>query len=104
MAGFFHPYYLSILGAPLAALVGIAAASLWKLREQRAWLGGLLLAVGAGLALVFQYFMAHSLLGTVSWLPWMLGLWLAVVILLAAAQLRPARSLAIAGFASILAA
>ena len=38
VAGFFHEYYLSMLGAPLAALVGIGAAELWRLRRERWWL------------------------------------------------------------------
>src|SRR5574341_146050 len=44
VAGFFHEYYLSMLAAPLAALVGVGAVKLWRMRERRPWLAiGLLL-------------------------------------------------------------
>ena len=53
-SGLFHAYYLIMLGPPLAALVGAAAWSLWRVFERRRWLGWMLLALLVGVALVFQ--------------------------------------------------
>lgn len=56
IADFFHAYYMIMLGAPLAALVGIGVVRLWQLREHRAWLGGLLLALVSAGTLAYQYY------------------------------------------------
>ena len=53
-SGLFHAYYLIMLGPPLAALVGATAWALWRVSERRRWLGWMLLALLAGVALVFQ--------------------------------------------------
>jgi len=53
-SGLFHAYYLIMLGPPLAALVGATAWALWRVLERRRWLGWMLLALLAGVALVFQ--------------------------------------------------
>lgn len=67
VAGFFHEYYLAMLAAPLAALVGIGLAELWRLRERHPWLSlGLLLAAAATVG--FQYYTATSFAGRVAWL------------------------------------
>lgn len=68
VAGFFHEYYLAMLGAPLAALVGIGAVELWRLGKRRPWpaVGLALLAVGATLAL--QLRTATTYVGWAGWL------------------------------------
>lgn len=53
-SGLFHAYYLIMLGPPLAALVGATAWALWRVLERRRWLGWVLLALLAGIAIVFQ--------------------------------------------------
>ena len=53
-SGLFHAYYLIMLGPPLAALVGATAWALWRISERRRWLGWMLLALLAGVAIVFQ--------------------------------------------------
>lgn len=67
IAGFFHEYYLSTMAAPLAALVGIGVAELWKLRKKNYWLGiGLILATTGG-TLIFQYWTAQSFTQNLWW-------------------------------------
>ena len=53
-SGLFHAYYLIMLGPPLAALVGATAWALWRVLQQRRWLGWMLLALLAGITLAFQ--------------------------------------------------
>ena len=36
-SGMFHPYYLTMLAAPIAALVGIGIVSMWELYKQGGW-------------------------------------------------------------------
>ncbi len=68
VAGFFHEYYLSMLAAPLAALVGIGTMELWHLRERHRWWGlGLLAVTGLG-TLAFQLYTAQSFVNMVWWL------------------------------------
>ncbi|MBK9925133.1 MAG: glycosyltransferase family 39 protein [Anaerolineales bacterium] len=68
VAGFFHEYYLSMMAAPLAALVGIGVTELWRLRERRFWLAiGLSAAAIAG-TLAFQFWTAQSFTNELWWL------------------------------------
>jgi 4-amino-4-deoxy-L-arabinose transferase-like glycosyltransferase len=66
VAGFFHQYYLAMLGAPLAALVAIGAKYLWQLRATHPLRALFLLIVAVGLTLAFQsyavvkYYMANG--------------------------------------------
>jgi 4-amino-4-deoxy-L-arabinose transferase-like glycosyltransferase len=53
-SGLFHAYYLIMLGASLAALVGATAWALGRVSERRRWLGWMLLALLAGVTLAFQ--------------------------------------------------
>lgn len=77
VAGFFHPYYLTTLGPPLAALVGLGVAELWAMREKRPWLalGLALVAIGATAAL--QYKTATTFTQGIWWLPFVLLLFVA---------------------------
>ncbi len=68
IAGFFHEYYLSIMGAPLAALVGIGMIELWRLGQKHFQLAALLLASSAGGTLVFQFFTAQSFIQNIWWM------------------------------------
>lgn len=68
IAGFYHPYYLAILGAPLAALVGIGTISLWRIGKRHAWPAIILLVFAAAITLVFQAYTALAFVHQVSWL------------------------------------
>ena len=70
IATFFHEYYLAMLGAPMAALVGIGLKDLWQLLQKNKWLGGLLLLLLAIATLALQWNIAKSFLADLSWLPW----------------------------------
>ncbi len=104
IAGFFHPYYLSTLGAPLAGLVAIGAVGLWQLRRQRPWLAFGLLLAAAGGTLAFQAVTAQAFTNNLWWLPLALGLLVAGLILLGVATLRRLPRGALAGFACVMAA
>lgn len=66
VASFFHEYYLAMLGAPLAALVGIGLAYLWELRASHPQRAALLLLVAASLTLGFQIY-AVGMYNTLGW-------------------------------------
>ncbi|TGA97703.1 glycosyltransferase family 39 protein [Sporolactobacillus shoreae] len=55
VAGFFHQYYLSLMGPPIAALTGINASILWTyyLKERDFWTS-LILPVAACMTLLFE--------------------------------------------------
>ena len=67
VAGFFHPYYLAILGAPLAALVGIAVGELWEMRARHPRWATLILAPAAAGTLVFQMATARAYTASIGW-------------------------------------
>jgi 4-amino-4-deoxy-L-arabinose transferase-like glycosyltransferase len=102
VAGFFHPYYLSMLAPPLAALVGIGAAGLWQLRARRPWLMLGLLLGGAGLTLAFQAYTAQAFSNNTWWLPLAAALLAGGVLLLAAGTLRRYARTALAGFGLVM--
>jgi 4-amino-4-deoxy-L-arabinose transferase-like glycosyltransferase len=104
VAGFFHPYYLSTMAPPLAALVGIGIAQLWKIHNQHPWraVGWIVFAVGATLA--FQYYTAASFIGNMSWLPVVAGLFFGGAILAVIAAARKHSITATAGYACLTAA
>jgi 4-amino-4-deoxy-L-arabinose transferase-like glycosyltransferase len=88
-SGIFHAYYLIMLGAPVAALVGVAVWALGQFIAQQRWCGWGLVTLLSGITLGFEiyvlsaypaYFAATSTL--------MLVLWLAAIGLLA---VRPRR-------------
>lgn len=103
-AQFFHQYYLSMLGAPLAALVGIGVMELWRLRRQHPWLALSLLLIAADLTLGLQYFTAATYVSTIWWLPLVVGLFASGVGLLVFSAKRQPGPGAVAGFACIIAA
>jgi 4-amino-4-deoxy-L-arabinose transferase-like glycosyltransferase len=69
VAGFFHEYYLALLGVPLAALVGIALVELWNLRQGHARLAIFLTLTAAAATLIYQYQIASAFVPSVRWLP-----------------------------------
>ena len=72
VAGFFHEYYLSMLAAPLAALVGIGVVELWQLREKQPWLAIGLMVLATAVTLTLQSNMVSAYVG---WAWWVLSRW-----------------------------
>ncbi len=103
MAGFFHPYYLTMLAPPVAALVGMSAAELWRLWRRRRWLATLALLVAVAATLMLQVQTAQAYLRPVWWLPVVFGLAAIGAALLVVAR-RKMDILARAGFACLVAA
>ena len=64
VASYFHEYYLTLLGAPLAALVGIGIVELWKMRKQYPLFAMLAAIAVVGVTLAFQYYIAISFVKT----------------------------------------
>ena len=64
MGGIIHPYYTVALAPAIAALVGIAAVQLWRIRGNPAAVG--LLSGGVALTTVTSYLLLDS-----SWQPWL---------------------------------
>jgi 4-amino-4-deoxy-L-arabinose transferase-like glycosyltransferase len=104
VAGFFHEYYLSMLAPPLAALLAIGAIRLWRLSQVQPWVATLLLVATATATLGFQVFTARAFSASSAWL---LPAFACLVVgggLLLAAPGRGPESLALAGFACVIAA
>jgi 4-amino-4-deoxy-L-arabinose transferase-like glycosyltransferase len=58
--GLFHPYYLTMLAPPIAALTGIGVISMWELYKDRGWKawflpGALIINAGAQLLILSYY-------------------------------------------------
>jgi 4-amino-4-deoxy-L-arabinose transferase-like glycosyltransferase len=80
MAGIIHSYYTVALAPATAALVGIGAVQLWRVRNgwrghERSWFGRGALAAGIVITMVWSYVLLDR---TPAWYPW-----LRVVVLLA---------------------
>jgi 4-amino-4-deoxy-L-arabinose transferase-like glycosyltransferase len=65
--GLFHPHYLIMLGAPLAALVGVTAWALEQVYQKRRWLGCTLSALLVGSTVAFQVITLRNHLGYTRW-------------------------------------
>jgi 4-amino-4-deoxy-L-arabinose transferase-like glycosyltransferase len=103
VASFYHPYYLAMLGPPLAALVGIGAASLWRLGRRYPWPAIILLVFSAAMTLVFQGYTALAFTRPAGWLLGSLALFtLGAAILMGTANLPDSKG-AGAGYAVVLA-
>jgi 4-amino-4-deoxy-L-arabinose transferase-like glycosyltransferase len=63
-SGMFHPYYLTMLSVPIAALVGIGMKSMWELYKENTWKSYLLpaafIADGALELLILSYYLDTS--------------------------------------------
>lgn len=77
IAGFFHEYYLSMLAAPLAALVGIGLVAFWKWRASKPWLAIGLLLLAAAATLGFQIYTSLNFVSFGWWLPIAVALFVA---------------------------
>jgi 4-amino-4-deoxy-L-arabinose transferase-like glycosyltransferase len=107
VAGFFHEYYLSILGAPLAMLAAAGVGQLTRLHRDRPWLASAILLAGAGLTLAFQTLTAQVYTGGFAWTTLALllfGLGGAALVVGELGVLRALRGLAVTGAVLALAA
>ena len=104
IAGFFHPYYLSMLAAPLAILTAIGFIELWHIRANHPWLAISLLMMAAGGTLFFQYVTAAAFMNVVWWLPFALALLFIGAMLSIAEAAHQVVDISSAGFACVLAA
>jgi len=104
VAGFFHQYYLSTMGAPLAALVGISVVTLWRFWGQHRWLATALLLVAAGVTLWFQFNTARAFVSRAWWFPVATGLFGAGAAWLVMATSRTLRRNAMAACTCLIAA
>lgn len=63
--GLFHPYYLTMLAPPIAALTGIGATSMWELYKDRGWKAWVLpgaLIINAGVQLlILSYYSSDNI-------------------------------------------
>jgi 4-amino-4-deoxy-L-arabinose transferase-like glycosyltransferase len=88
IAGFFHEYYLSLLGPPLAALVGLGAGQLWDLRKNHARSAFILLLLAVLGTLAFQVLTVYPYLRSTIWLQIALLLVLAGAVIWGVARQR----------------
>ena len=102
VAGFFHEYYLSILGAPIAALVGIGIVELWRIRGKHPWLALGLMLIAASGTLGLQIVTANAFVKTMWWLPVVIGLFIVGVVMLI--PWRKLQRVALIGFVCVVAA
>lgn len=103
IAGFFHEYYLTILAAPLAALVDIGSSEVWRLSTTRWWANSLLL-VAATITLVLQLITAEEFVGNAWWLAISIAVFLVGAGLLAVAMSWRWPRVRLAGFGLVIAA
>jgi 4-amino-4-deoxy-L-arabinose transferase-like glycosyltransferase len=73
MAGIIHPYYSVALAPAIAALVGIGAVQLWRVRDgwrghESNWFGRAVLALGVAATTVWSYVLLDR---AASWQPWL---------------------------------
>jgi 4-amino-4-deoxy-L-arabinose transferase-like glycosyltransferase len=102
IASYFHEYYLSLLGAPQAALVGVGIIELWEMRKHRPLFAILLILVTAGVTMGFQIYTARAFVNPLEWLPLLFGVFLiGALLLIVAAKNQTSRNLALAGFTLI---
>ena len=74
IAGFFHEYYLSMMGAPLAALVAIGIGQLWGLAKEHPKRSAGILGASAVGTIAFQMYTASGFMQKIWWLPIVIAL------------------------------
>ncbi len=105
IAGFYHEYYLSIMGPPLAALVGIGAVRLWRLSKRQPWWAFALLLAASTATLALQVNTINAYVKDAWWLPVILALMvIGIVVYVSTTLIRRWRRGLAAGFACIMAA
>lgn len=99
IAGFFHEYYLSMLAAPLAALVGIGIGELWTLSKTKPRWSAAILCASVLATIALQIYTAKSFVQNVWWLPATIGFFVAGLMAIVFWLLKQNRGSQIAGFA-----
>lgn len=98
VASYFHEYYLTLLVAPLAALVGIGIVELWKLRKNHPFFTTALIVTVTGLTLAFQFYTALSFTESINWLiPTLTISMLGAIVLIISNRFLTSKNLALAG-------
>jgi 4-amino-4-deoxy-L-arabinose transferase-like glycosyltransferase len=103
VASYFHEYYLTLLGAPLAALVGIGIIELWKMRKQYPLFSSLSAVALTGITLAFQYYIAISFVKSIGWVVPTLAVFLLGLSLLVADKIIAPKKFALAGMTLLVA-
>lgn len=104
VAGFFHQYYLAMMAPPLAAVVGIGALYLWRMRAARPAWATLLLLGAAGATLAFQAYAVAMYQSLAWWVALPVGLGVGGLALLLYSLRRDRQRLARLAFTLTLAA
>jgi len=105
IAGFFHPYYLSMLAPPIAALFAIAVVELWRLSERHPWLAITLLSAAAAATLGFQVLTAGAFINNLAWQLAPAGLFaFGVLLLVVATATHKSGPMALAGISCVMGA
>lgn len=98
VASYFHEYYLTLLAAPLAALVGIGIVELWSMRENCPLFAILSTLAVTGVTLAFQFYIALSFVASINWLiPTLALTLLGAILLILSSSARASKRLALAG-------
>jgi 4-amino-4-deoxy-L-arabinose transferase-like glycosyltransferase len=103
IASFFHEYYLSMMGPPLAALVAIGIAQLWNLSKGHPKLSAGILGVSTIGTVAFQLHTAGGFVQKIGWLPFVIMLLLMGLIALTISSINQKRNSTV-GFSLVCAA
>ncbi|MFZ6027443.1 MAG: glycosyltransferase family 39 protein [Chloroflexota bacterium] len=101
IASFFHEYYLSMLAAPLAALVAIGLTCLWRLHRSHRWLATAGLVGAAMVTLAVQFSLARAYNGPQLAVAFALACFLVGAVLVGVSALRRTRVFQAAGYAAL---
>jgi 4-amino-4-deoxy-L-arabinose transferase-like glycosyltransferase len=102
VAGFFHEYYLAMMGIPLAAVVAMGASFLWQLAKSRPWLATVLLLASVALTLAYQVYAVSLYTSNRLWLMLPIALALVGFVLLISALRQQQHRLRQIAFSSVL--
>ncbi|GAB4555440.1 MAG: glycosyltransferase family 39 protein [Anaerolineae bacterium] len=91
VARFFHAYYLAMLAAPLAALIGSGVWAWWKQVQANRFLAALMLIFAAAVTILFQSAALMSFNISTEWLTAVASVALVMAAVLIAASLRSRR-------------
>ena len=104
VASYFHEYYLTLLAAPLAALVGICIVELWKLRKDRPFFTTASVVIVTALTLAFQFYTAFSFTESITWvMPTLVVSACGAALLIASNKFITSKNLALAGITLLVA-
>ncbi|HMB21624.1 MAG TPA: glycosyltransferase family 39 protein [Anaerolineales bacterium] len=103
IASYFHEYYLTLLGAPTAALAGIGIVELWRLRKNHPLFTLILTLTVTSLTFAFQFYTAYAFVDSIRWLlPTIGAASLGAGLLIVASRPFAPRQLALAGISLLM--